>query len=102
MYYAEDPALLARVSVSSDAFGSWPVFDEHGRLTSYEARAPLQPARLLVLVDARPLAVCWLADFRSKIHGRRTCRRTEEVAAHMRAASPLWASSSVDMPTRTL
>ena len=44
-YYAEDPALLARVSVSSDAFGSWPVFDERGRLTSYEARAPLQPAQ---------------------------------------------------------
>lgn len=45
MYYEEDPALLARVSVSSDAFGSWPVFDERGRLTSYEARAPLQPAQ---------------------------------------------------------
>ena len=45
MYFAEDPALLARVSVSSDAFGSWPVFDEHGCLTSYEARAPLQPAQ---------------------------------------------------------
>ena len=43
MYHAEDPALLARVSVSSDAFGSWPVFDERGRLTSYEARAPWQP-----------------------------------------------------------
>ena len=45
MYYAEDPALLERVSVSSDAFGSWPVFDEHGRLTSYEARAPQQLPR---------------------------------------------------------
>ena len=68
MYFAEDPALLARVSVSSDAFGSWPVFDEHGRLTSYEARGPLQPACMLVLVDVRSLCT----GFVSKTHGRRT------------------------------
>ena len=54
MYYAEDPALLERVSISSDAFGSWPVFDEHGRLTSYEARAPLQPAQERAGVTVAP------------------------------------------------
>ncbi|KAK9834177.1 hypothetical protein WJX81_005973 [Elliptochloris bilobata] len=58
MYYREDPALLERVSVSSDAFGSWPVFDERGSLTSYQVTAPSQLLaclRALVLEDGWPL-----------------------------------------------
>ncbi len=29
---------LERISVSSDAFGSQPAFDKHGKLTRYEVR----------------------------------------------------------------
>ncbi len=35
LYHREDPALLPRVTVSSDAFGSWPVFDDLGCLVEY-------------------------------------------------------------------
>jgi hypothetical protein len=39
LYGRKDAELLARVSVSSDAYGSWPVFDARGELVSYEVRA---------------------------------------------------------------
>lgn len=39
LYHREDPALLPRVTVSSDAFGSWPVFDDLGRVVEYRVSA---------------------------------------------------------------
>lgn len=38
MYQAAGDAPLGRVTVSSDAYGSLPVFDEKGKLVAYEAR----------------------------------------------------------------
>ena len=40
----ENKMPLERISVSSDAFGSAPVFDRHGKLTRYEASDSLQIA----------------------------------------------------------
>lgn len=40
----ENKMPLDRISVSSDAFGSAPVFDRHGKLTRYEASDSLQPS----------------------------------------------------------
>ena len=39
----ENKMPLERISVSSDAFGSAPVFDRHGKLTRYEASDWLHP-----------------------------------------------------------
>ena len=39
LYHREEPALLSRVTMSSDAFGSWPVFDDLGRLVEYRVCA---------------------------------------------------------------
>lgn len=39
LQYAERGVDLSRCTVSSDAFGSYPTFDEQGRLVEYKARA---------------------------------------------------------------
>eukprot|EP00884_Botryococcus_braunii_P017364 jgi/Botrbrau1/4310/Bobra.0232s0002.2 len=58
MYQAAGDAPLGQVTVSSDAYGSLPVFDEKGKLIAYEVASPgnlFRFFRELVLKDGWPL-----------------------------------------------